>query len=287
MIKQGSNSFSGGMNKDLAKQLVPDDKYLDAKNLRVVTTQGGTTGVFENIKGNIPISTTDLVTGKINGSCEIRDDIILFVAENITSDPVGEGGASRIYKLNLDLTTETQTSLTLLYDDSLNDSSGKLNFSTYYPIKAVGKYETPDVQKVYWVDSYNVVRYANVTSNLTVDGTAFTGNNYMSADKFDFLPKVSFSRPVLKNITGGKINTGLIAYAYQLYILNGAETAISPLSDPISIVSDNDFKSDSSTYKGAPIQINSGKGCVLEVDNTGNVGFDRLRLYRIEYQYIN
>ena len=287
MTKQGVNEFDGGMEKDLDRHKVPHNKYIDALNLRLLTTEGGTTGSFENIRGNKVISTTNLVTGKIIGSCEFRDYLIIFTTDNVTSTPVSEGGASRIYKLVINLATETQTSLTLLYDDSLNNSTGKLNFSTYYPIKAVAKYEAPTIQKVYWVDGYNVVRYANVAANLTVDGTVYTSNNYMSADKFDFLPKFNVSKPVLTNITGGKINTGIIAYAYQLYILNGAETAISPLSDPISIVSDNDFLNNSNTYKGAPVKVDSGKGCVLQIDNRYNVGFNRLRLYRVEYEYIN
>jgi hypothetical protein len=288
MTKEGLNRFDGGMNKDLAKGLLPANKYRDATNFRVITTKGSTTGSFENIKGNKPISVDDLVDGYIIGSCELRDEIILFTTTNVTDTPEDESGISRIYKLTLDLVTEEQGDLTLLYADADNVDTSYLNFSTYYPIKAIGKYETPDVQKVYWTDGYNSLRYANVASNLTNTGEAYSvSGDYMSADKFDFLPKFSASKPILKNIVGGKVSTGIIAYAYQLYIINGAETAISPLSDPIHVVLDNDFKTNSSTYKGVAVKTNSGKGFALEIDNTDNVGFNRLRLIRVAYEFIN
>lgn len=290
-IKTGVNTFDGGMNKDLADRLLPVNKYRDAQNFRLVTTKGGTSGNLENIKGNKfildSIDASKIVDGKIIGSCELRDQIILFTTNNVDDSPSSTG--SRIYILKIDLDTEEQISLELIYDDTLNVDNSPLNFSTLYPIKAIGKYETPHVQKVYWTDGYNNMRYMNVASNLTSSGEVYnvTTNKYMSVDKFEYLPKFTFSKPVLKNIVGGKLNTGMIAYAYQLYIINGAETSFSSLSDPISVVSDNDFLSDSRLYKGDETVTNSGKGFVMEIDNSDNIGYNRLRLVRVQYSYLN
>jgi hypothetical protein len=291
--KTQTNGFDGGMNKDLAECILPANKYRDALNFRLITTKGGTTGNLENVKGNrfilSSVDPTKIVDGNIIGGCEIRDAIILFVTENTTIDPASEGLASRIYKITLDLSTELQTSFTLLYDDSLNYDGSKLNFSTRYPIKVIARYETPHIQKVYFTDGYNNLRYANVATNLTVSGETYdiSTNKYMTVDKFEYLSKFTFSKPILKNIVGGKINTGMIAYAYQLYVMNGAETAFSALSDPISVVSDNDFLQNTLLYKGDKDVVNSGKGFTLEIDNTNNSGFNRLRLVRIQYSYLN
>ena len=336
MIKVAVNTFTGGMNKDISKELIPANKYLDAQNYRLVTTEGNTTGSLENIKGNKFILdivdsgsladgytymvvkddivyngdtktvgttfvanatttytgdgyainwTNTVVTGSIIGACQLRDDIILFTTDNTGTTPTARG--NRIYKLRVDLTTENQTSLTLLYDDTYNVDDSSLKFSTAYPIRAIGKYETPNIQKVYWTDGYNNFRYANVAAELTVDGDPYVSDgDYMAIDKFETLPKITVTKPVLKNIVGGRINTGMIAYAYQLYITNGAETSISPLSDPIHVVLDNEYLSNTDNYNGDTESINSGKGFVMEIANT-DIGYNRLRLIRIHYTYIN
>ena len=49
--KIGQVSFLKGMNKDLDKSLLPSDNYLDARNFRLVTDEGATTGALENIRG--------------------------------------------------------------------------------------------------------------------------------------------------------------------------------------------------------------------------------------------
>ena len=46
------NSFSGGMNKDLAKTLFKQGVYVDAQNFSLVTDVGLSTGSLRNIKGN-------------------------------------------------------------------------------------------------------------------------------------------------------------------------------------------------------------------------------------------
>jgi hypothetical protein len=292
MDKVALNTFTGGLNQDLDKAVMPSNKYLDALNLRLITTEGGTTGSFENIKGTkflIDGNNTTIGNGDfICGGVQLRDCIILFTTTYTGATPTTGDGDSKIWKMVINTESETQTSLTLLYNDALNVDDSDLCFSTANPIKAIAKYETPNVQKVYWTDGYNNLRYCNVSNNLTVTGdTYFVDGDYMSVDKFEFLPKFTNSKPVLKDIVGGKINTGLIAYAYQLYILNGAETAFSALSDPIHVVSDNDFLSDNRNYHGDETSINSGKGFVMEIDSTDNVGYNRLRMVRIHYSYLN
>lgn len=46
------NSFSGGMNSDISKQLHSKDSYLQALNFRSLTEIGGSNGSLVNIKGN-------------------------------------------------------------------------------------------------------------------------------------------------------------------------------------------------------------------------------------------
>ena len=282
------NTFTGAMDKDIDKSLISNKSYLDAHNFRMVTTEGSSTGALETIKGNKLISVSTILSGQfIVGSCEIRDKIILFTTNNTSATPTA--GRSMIYLLTVDLETEEQTGLTVLYDDSLNSDGSYLLFSTANQIRAVSRYESPNIQKVYFTDTFNNVRYVNVAANLTVSGEAYVGgsNPYMSADKFEFLPKFVASKPVLKDIVNGKVNTGVIAYAYQLYLANGAETSFSPLSNPIHVVSDSDYMINTNNYTGDKESINSGKGFIVTIDNTANEGYNRLRLIRVHYSTVN
>lgn len=224
----------------------------------------------------------------ICGAIRLRDYIIIFTTSNITT-PVHGSGRSMIWKLILDKENETISTLTLLYDDFLNIGLGSdtLDFSLVNRIKAVSRYETPNIQKVYWTDNYNTLRYLDVAKNLTITGSAYTVNDYMSTAMFEFLPLFNSSKPTLSDVVSGSIQTGVVQYAYQLYRANGAETAMSSVSDVIHVVSDNDFKPNTIYYKGDAEQVNSGKGFVISIDNTGNNGYDRLRLIRLHYPSLN
>lgn len=224
----------------------------------------------------------------ICGAIRLRDYIVVFTTTN-TGVPVHGTGRNMIWKLILDKENETITSLTLLYDDFLNAGAGSdtLDFSLENRIKAVSRYETPNIQKVYWTDNYNTLRYLDVVKNLTITGSPYTVNDYMSTTMFEFLPLFNSSKPTLSDVVSGSIQTGVVQYAYQLYRANGAETAMSAVSDVIHVVSDNDFKPNTIYYKGDAEQVNSGKGFVISIDNTGNNGYDRLRLIRLHYPSLN
>lgn len=222
------------------------------------------------------------------GACRLRDYIILFTTSN-TSTPVHGVGRNMIYKLVVNKTTESVSSLTLLYDDNLNTGAGTdtLDFSIANKIKALSKYETPNIQKVYWTDGYNHLRYANVSNPLTTDGQAYSApGDYMATAMFDFLPLFNPTKPVLNDIVSGQLFSGVVQYSYQLYKINGATTSFSPVSDPIHIVSTGDFKSNTNYYFGDEASVNTGKGCKLKID-VDTVGYDRLRLIRIHYSTLN
>ena len=286
MNKQAVNTFIKGMNKDLDKSVMSENSYLNADNFRITTSEGASSGALENIKGNKWLGvSSELESGQlVCGSVRIRDYIILFTTNNTTTTP--SGGRSMLYKLILDKDTETATSLTVLYDDSLNASTGTLNFSIANKIKAVAKYESPSIQKIYWTDGYNNLRYADVAKNLTITGSAYTSDDYMAPEMFEFLPLFTSTKPTLSTIVGGHLMSGMVQYAYQLYRLNGAETAFSTVSDMIHIVSDSDFGINTLNYRGDEESVKTGKGCKLTIVNA-NTGYDRLRLVRLHYSTLN
>ena len=44
------NTFTGGLNMDQDVNLIPDTQYRYAEDVRVVTNDGGTTGVLQSIE---------------------------------------------------------------------------------------------------------------------------------------------------------------------------------------------------------------------------------------------
>jgi hypothetical protein len=155
---------------------------------------------------------------KVIGWTTIRDTFVLFTTNDETSTPTSMG---QVWTLKYNSISEVPT-LELAYNN-------ELNFSTEYPIEAVGRYETEGIQKVYWTDNYNKVRSLN---------TASISSLGLLPSELDLSANVKGSLPVLTSLSGGgALKTGVYQYAYRLKTLSGSETAFSRLSRhmPINI----------------------------------------------------
>lgn len=214
------------------------------------------------------------------GGVELRDSIVLFTTNNTRS---------QIYRLTLTGVSNGEISnLSLLYDDEYNVDDSRLSFNVNNRIKAIARYETPNIQKVYWTDGINPLRYININKECTTTGDPFTTDgDYWGIDKFELLPKVVLSKPDITGITTGTISTGMVFYAYQLYIENGAESAISYISDPVHVTSDSDYYSNDLYYEGDGVDPITSKGFIININTTGNNTFNRLKLIRVHYESFN
>ena len=85
------NQFTAGkMNKDLDERFVPNGQYTDALNIQLRTSDGGNSGVAQNIQGNTLVVQTNNVTGTYSNSAtcvgeiadEANDCIYFFMAAN-------------------------------------------------------------------------------------------------------------------------------------------------------------------------------------------------------------
>jgi hypothetical protein len=300
MVKDALKNFIGGMNQDLDKGVLSKDSYLEASNFRIVTSKGLSSGALENIEGlkvihdswtgdNFNYNGADCIPSghRICGNVRLRDYIVLFTTNNTGTTP--NGGRSIIYKLTLNKTTEVISSIAVVYDDANNNSTGTLNFSVDNRIKAVSRYETPNIQKVYWTDGYNRLRHIDIAKNNTNDGEAKTaGNYYMSPDLLEFIPAMDLNKPSLFNMITGTLKPGTVQYAYQYFRFNGSETVFSPLSNTIHIVSQNDSSATSLQYYGeADPDITTNKGCEIKIDVDNSSTYNKVRIVRLHYSYIN
>ena len=309
-----TNSFTGGMNKDISKSLFKEGTYIHAENFTLITDLGLSTGSLRNTNGNIKfvsfptcsntyqitsvtgspvtvdingnirtynnistiqqlgaamaadtvwpviscgiaytdtrvviysLDTTILSTITVNlvnavgsqdlpaiassniriiGWVTIRDQIILFTANTNSANQVGQTG--QIWKLIYDKYSGNPI-LTLVYNGYLNFS---LNSPIANPGAAVGNYETPEIQKVYWTDNYNRPKVINIA-----DPNAMA----LSPELLEIPSNVTRGVATLYDVTGaGNIKTGIYQVSARLSVTSGGASSFITPSNPITIINE-------------------------------------------------
>ena len=84
----------------------------------------------------------------------------------------------------------------------------------------------------------------------------------------------------------GNLEVGVVQYAYQLFSKHGAESPMSPVSEPIYIPKQTNNGNSLNTV-GGNIGDVSNLGCQIEIKIDENVEFDTIRIYRIHYSKNN
>ena len=153
----------------------------------------------------------------IIGSTTLRDSIILFTTDNTTK----VGGEGQIWKID--------------YDDSTLDATtelifaGALNMSTQHLVEAVGRYETKEIQRLYWTDNFNAVRSVNAVDpnrfNTTVNLLALNAEVTVIPGRFTNIGEKG----------SGNLDIGTYQVSYRLQTRGGITTVLSPWSVPISV----------------------------------------------------
>jgi len=184
---------------------------------------------------------------QIIGWSALRDDIVLFT----TNDDTAVGGPGQIWRLVIDPITRN-TTLTLVYNNNIN-------FTILHPIEALARYETAEIQKVYWTDNFNKVRFLNIS-----DSNAFG----TPIENLDLLPVIDHSVAVLQEITtGGSLITGVYQYAYRLRASSGGETSFSRLSRIIPINPYPETTTNYWEYVGGDSEQTTGKAVQMKIEN--------------------
>jgi hypothetical protein len=252
--------------------------YIDALDIRITTTTGESMGGFTNIKGNEFTVTIPQVgvwgayeweaegIAEVIGYTHIRNIIVLFVADDSNTN-------GWIYELIYEETTQNLIALALKY------YSPELNFSKENPIEAIGRYESPDIQRVYWTD------YKNYLRSLNLESPTLTTTLVESLDAF---PNVSYTQPLLKSIVGGSLLVGKYQIAYLLRTLDGKETLISPPSNLIHVTNTSETLPQSAQYHGNVKGTPSGKGLQMTIDTTNYLGsFAELDVILVFHEDLN
>ena len=164
-----------GMNRDLSISKVVESCAYENYNIRItatdrdsllsVTNERGTKQVHHG-EGNSEIT----IIGTIIGWNVLNNHIIIFTTAALRD---------RIYRIDYNHNPEEGENAFKVvrgkypcpddatqyeFDEPLY--KGDLGFSTDNPIDSVVYAESDDIQKVYWVDGKNVLRFINITATL-------------------------------------------------------------------------------------------------------------------------
>lgn len=286
MNKSVKHSYNG-MVKDLTKSQYPPNFYFEGRNIRINATDSQSTNSVINEKGNsliltIPVpninyidkiitygvKTLNYTTDEINygdqsqdqiiiGHSNSRNYLILFTTDN--------NGFDCIWKVDY----ETYE-ITLLY-------LRNLSFSINNPIQAVNNFENEDINKIYWVDGVNQMRFINIEHS--IENNDLEELIDVSQDVINMVGKYKLTQPIITDIlSGGNHTSGMIQYAYNLYRLNGTQTKISPLSDLISL--------DKNTLGGGAVNELVGALPVISITNLDQ-NYTNIKVYSIKYTSLN
>lgn len=243
-----------GMQKDISVSKANAEFAFDAMNIRLTAREGNTLLSVTNEKGNkeVPINTLGeavTIEGIVIGKEIINSYLVLFT----TSIEESPEYRDRIYRLEKDKNGFT---CIILY-------KGNLNFDVEHPIESIGIFENKDIQKVYWVDGKNPVRFINITK--TYNG---------GSDIFNFVQNLSLDESIIiksNTETQGNFPSGTIQYVFTYYNKFGSETNIfyhSPL-----------YYSHRYNRGGSPEELGSNSFDIT-ISNL-NKNFDYIRVYSI------
>ena len=162
-MPEANNQFTGSkMNKDLSPRLIPSTQYIDARNATVLNSEGGESGLLQNVEGNTLLTNLNLTGDNLEivglFSDKILDRMFLFVTN--WNDPSADGISnfasldSSHYICMYDIKTSSPTTLV---------SGSFLNFSKTKRILAVNLLE----DLLFFTDNRNQPRKINVNSAIS------------------------------------------------------------------------------------------------------------------------
>lgn len=237
-----------GMQRDLSASAFNPNFAYENMNIRVTPDKENTLLSVTNEKGTG--ETNIQVEGTPIGLAILNDTAVIFSTNDVTD---------YIHKVTL---SDSGLSKTTIY-------SGNLGFSYNHPIETLVYYESVDVQKVYWVDGNNQLRFVNIA------------NGQLPSDyKFDFVetidPNISVNISRDDSPTG-QFPAGIIQYFITYYNKYGQESGI-VYQSPMYYLAYSD--------RGATSEETCACLFKIEISNV-DTSWDYLRLYSIHRTSIN
>ena len=260
--RRQTNTWLSGMNMDLDYSMIKNSQYNYAENIRVVANNDNTSGSLQNIEGFIKSNPSlSLNNETIIHTATIRDLAIVFTKINGSNNV-------NIYRYDFSTSDENPQAYKIVDNVDLDIKPSKGNV---YAISSVCNWENDNNVKIYWCDGQSTIKVLNV------DSSHDTFNKSISLSNVSILPKATLPPLQFNGFGSGALKAGKIQYCYQLFNTRSSETALSVLSNMITISSNEE--------SGNITDDNTGKSVRLTVDlsNTSNT-FTRAKIISIRYK---
>ena len=271
-----TNSFTSGMNMDVDVNLIKDNQYRYAENVRIITNDNGTTGALQGIEGvrkyNGNITNDEVVIG----ATTIDKMAIIFTKVIVN----GNYSHKKVYRVEgFDDSTPKQTVI-LQGDLKLCEYPNETNIS------CVANYETDTNIKVYFTDGKSATKVINV-----VDGK-YTGTSatnplvdsrgwIKTPNAIDITPGAVLPPFKIIRQDGGNLASGVIQYCYQLFNIHGSESTLSSLSE-LNHLTASVTTQTVQQYEGMGQNVSSGKSCVLKAPLVSK-DYQKCRIISLSY----
>lgn len=258
------NTFTGGINQDLAKTIYKQGNYLDALNITLLTDGGLSTAVVQNKKGTklqiqfpttIPAATYEsnreypqVVPAqeniKVIEGLAITDGSgvqnLFFITKSNTVGNPNDNGYGQIWRCNFLGTSDNIAGAINGFELTVNNHmmyNRDLNFKFVERIKAIGKYENENFSRIYWTDGINPLRSINTIGSLqSLLNIPVRTLNIVSESNLD--------TPVISRLIKGSLPEGKYQLAYRLLSKSGDLTNFSTCSNLIDVIEGNEFNSE-------------------------------------------
>ena len=272
------NNYSSGLSRDRSKMNKTDDILYYLMNGRLITDGNQSNTIITNIKGNVELDInensivrTDYI---IIGHCMIRDDIVLFYIHN--SSYTSEVSVTK--NGHIDVLKKTAEHSYKRYN--LWSGIG-LDLHISSKLKVISRYETDQIQKLYWVDYETQIRYLNIAPDYgTTD--MYTRVQATTVDQFNMTRTVDFKVPEMIDMGSGSLRTGAIQYAYRYFMKNGTATRFSQACPLIHITDEQEGDMLSNRYGGGAVDVNSGKSVTIQISDM-DITFDKVEVIAMLY----
>lgn len=271
------NSFSRGINQDLAKTVYKEGNYLDGLNITLLTDSGLSTAVVQNKKGTklqfkfpttIPQATYEAsgeypvtIPAQTNLTCiggvEINETIFLFTIS--TTNGIYDG-IGQIWRCNIDEITENTSGTTNGYQLTVANHmmyNRNLNFRKRSRLKIVGKYENENFRRLYWTDGRNPLRTINTIGSLS---------DLLNIPQrtLNIVSEANLETPTINRLVTGNLPEGKYQVAYRLLSKEGTLTRFSTCSNLIDVIEGNEYNSELDYPLSNTIEFTNDNNAKLE-----------------------
>ena len=280
------NTFTDGMNTDVAYDSMKNSQYIYAINLRPYTTSkiNGPQDIAAYGKYGVltPVYHTD---NNLFNCIDIESEQFTDIKQSTISKIITSGDINIliyiykgcIYLYRISIPDETSISTAYTYDREFlcYIDTGISNLKN---ISAVLQYETDRVTNLYLADGVHKIMIINVVDTDYIKSLRGADGkiniDYISQNRY--FPKKAIK---YKAITSGQLKTSQVQYTYRFYKKYGVTSKLAPLSRKFQVINPS-----RDTEIGCSEDSITSVGLQLQIDVNENISqFDRIQVYRIQY----